>query len=322
MTKRDDYLWDPDAEPDADVAEFERALAAKRWRGDVPAAPNRRRPILLRRLIAVAAGALALAVAGRFYLDERSGPGYSYEVLRGTPRIEGGRAAGGALLRAGQRLVCDADAAVTLDIGSIGSVELGPESRLRVEDPGAGAEGAEHLLFLERGTLTASIFAAPRLFQVGTPAGIAVDLGCIYSATVEEDGATRLSVDAGFVSFEAEGRRVLVPADASCRAWPGRGPGTPSWDRKGEAWRAAVERLDAREGAAEPALDLLLATEDPEDSLTLWHLLDHEDDTVRTRVFDRLVAVAPLPAGVSGAACRQGERASLDAWRASFEWSW
>jgi hypothetical protein len=264
---------------------------------------------------------------------------YRLDVLDGTPRIDGVGAAAGAPLAVGPGAAVETDAAARarVHVGDIGSVELGPGSRLRVGAPSASeAPDADYLLHLDRGTLTASIFAAPRLFQLGTPSGIAVDMGCIYTAQVDESGATRLHVDLGQVSFETAGRKVLVPSDASTRAWPGVGAGTPVWDDAPADWRAAVERYDERtlRGAGTPdaagpdagtqaaALEAVLATDRPRDSLTLWHLLAHADDQDRARIYARLAALEPPPEGVTREGCLAGDSAQLLRWRDALGWAW
>ena len=61
-------------------------------------------------------------------------------------------------------------------VGEIGSVEVEPNTRLRV----VAAQPGEHRLALERGEIRAKITAPPRLFFVETASGTAVDLGCEY----------------------------------------------------------------------------------------------------------------------------------------------
>ena len=267
---------------------------------------------------------------------------YSIESSDGRFEVEAARAADGALV-AGTRLVTQAESRVTLRVGPIGRVTVEPDTRLRIEDATAAAgatSGGEYLLWLERGSISASIFAAPRLFQLGTPSGIAVDMGCIYTASVDEDGVTRLAVTLGQVSFETPQRHVLVPEGASARAWPGRGPGTPVWDDATPEFRAAVEKLDeladrggpgVLDGAiagparaqAEVALATVLETQRPQDSLSLWHLLDDElGDELAGRTYDRLAALAPPPEGVTREGCLAGDRQQLLAWREVLGWAW
>lgn len=333
---REDWLWDRRGEPDPQVAALESELARHRWSGRLPqvelprsAEPARRaawRPALAASLAAAAlfAGSLwwwsrsgSSHVAPAQYLE--SALAYRAEALAGTLDA--------AELRTGDRLVTDAATRARVAVGDIGSLVVEPDSVVRIERPGPGlAADAEHLLWLERGAVTASIFAAPRLFQLGTPAGLAVDLGCVYTARVQDDGTTRLAVVSGQVAFEAEQRRVTVPSGASTVARPGRGPQTPAWDDAPQAWRAAVERLDEQvaRGAAPEALDGVLAGARAEDSLTLWHLLAwpalQRDD--RARVLDRLAQRAPLPEGVSREACLALEEGALEAWRDELGWSW
>jgi hypothetical protein len=380
-----DYLWDRSGAPDPEIVALEGALASRRWSGRLPealepapVAPLSRGDRILRllpRALAaslIAAGLIAAGLAAWHGLMEpHDSPAdsdsliaeapqpavdrpavaaspYSIESSDGRFQVEAARAADGALV-AGSRLVTQPESRVTLRVGPIGRVTVEPETRLRIEDATAGAgatSGGEYLLWLERGSISASIFAAPRLFQLGTPSGIAVDMGCMYTASVDEAGVTRLAVTLGQVSFETPQRHVLVPAGASTRAWPGRGPGTPVWDDATPEFRAAVERLDelsgrvesgatgapgATDGAiagparmqAEVALATVLETQRPEDSLSLWHLLDDElGDELRGRTYDKLEALAPPPAGVTREGCLARDREQLLAWRDTLGWAW
>ncbi|MGQ0553020.1 MAG: hypothetical protein ACT4PU_07355 [Planctomycetota bacterium] len=348
----DDPLWDRRGEHDPELAALEAELGRHRWTGRLPAAPlpaRRKWPRLPPLGVALAAGLLALLLGGLWWWaqggaappaappGELDGPVYLASALSGEfTRSE---------LRDGERLVTDERTRVRIEIGDIGALLLEPESALRVGRPSPElAADAEHLLWLERGTLTASIFAAPRLFQLGTPGGLAVDLGCVYTAQVQDDGSTRLSVLSGQVSFETPLRRVTVPSGASTRSAPMSGPATPTWDSAPEAWRAAVARLDeavlrgsadalerdqashaARSQALAQALAEVLATERETDSLTLWHLLAWSalPEQERASVCDALQRLAPAPDGLDREALVQSQdREALLAWRASFDWSW
>jgi hypothetical protein len=319
----ENYLWDRSGEPDPEIERIEKALAPFRWR-PVPAA--RAASVRSWRPLAIAAGVLlavaigAFAWLGRGGVEREAEGGYFVESLAGSVRIADPGSSksreGSGPVRVGEAVECGPGARARLRVGPIGSVALEEESRLRVERE---AE-EEFRLFLERGTLTASIFAAPRVFQVGTPSGIVVDLGCVYQASVRPDGGTSLEVLTGRVSFETEGRKVYVPAGAACRAWPGRGPGTPVWKDAPADFREAVERVDVE--AEEDALALVLATERPEDSLTLWHLVSHEAAAVRAGAFDHLAALAPPPQGVTREGCLARDAAMLEAWKNEIESLW
>ena len=377
-----DYLWDKSGPPDPEIVALENALSPRRWSGRLPEAlepaplvPLSRRDRVLRLLPrALAASLIAAAVlfgglaAWHGLREPHAGSTapvppvaaaptpYSIDNSEGAWRIEDTRVSDGALVP-GTRLVTQADARVRLRVGQIGTITLEPETRLRIEEPAAGgtagaATDGEYLLWLERGTISATIYAAPRLFQLGTPSGIAVDMGCAYTATVDESGVTRLSVTLGQVSFETPQRKVLVPEGASTRAWPGRGPGTPVRDDAPAEFREAVEWIDemgslgrldelrdpsqfrdsgGRNGSAmdKPAfslafmLSLVLGTERSEDSLSLWHLLDCDYDVwLRGQVYDRLVVLVPPPDGVTREGCLSRDPAQLLAWRDAMGWAW
>jgi hypothetical protein len=348
-----DYLWDKSGPPDSEIVALESALASRRWSGRLPESvesqarprgPRERGLRLLPR--ALAASLLAAAAVGigismwQGLQAPRARDATTQDALAGAPspysiestgasyRIEDARPGDGALVP-GSRLVTQADS-VRLRVGPIGSVTVEPQTRIRIEDPaGASAGAGEYLLWLERGTISATIFAAPRLFQLGTPSGIAVDMGCAYTASVDEAGVTRLAVTTGQVSFETPQRKVLVPAGASARAWPGRGPGTPVWDDAPPEYREAVERLDEASASggggpdATAALASVLATERSEDSLSLWHLLDDDlDGALRAQVYTRLATLAPPPDGVTREGCLARDRGALDTWRDALGWAW
>jgi hypothetical protein len=363
----DDFLWDGSGPPDPEVQALQRALAPARYRpGRAVALPPARRRVTSPLAAALIAATLLVTALGLWSAwgdaadVPASGDGHG-DVASGTPAHDPAstpapgaprdgtapadtaayraEALSGALelseLRAGDRLVTDAATRARLTIGGIGSVVVEPETQLRVESAeGAADPDAEHLLYLERGTLTASIFAAPRLFQVGTPSGIAVDLGCVYTARVDDDGGTLLSVLTGQVAFEADERRVTVPSGASTRARPGSGPGTPVWDDAPAPWRAALERVDELAARREPeaglaaklasALDSVLATERREDSLPLWHLASWSrlPEAERARVVERLAVLVPPPEGVTAQACLALDAEALTAWREEFAWGW
>ena len=367
----DDYLWDKSGEPDPDVARLEQQLGGFRGkpgahdpaRLDAAPATGRElnpvaplRPIrwhrVLGRTLAVAA-ALFVAVSLWHGYAEPHEPvarpgGYRFEPLSGVAVLERldpgsagvpvGKLDTGALMGStrdiepGHRVVTNPDARGRLVVGDIGSVTLEGNSWLRVEQADALPGGdAQYALYLERGTLEASIFAAPRIFQVGTPSGIAVDMGCVYRTTVDDEGRVWLAVELGQVSFETELdgrlRKVLVPEGASCRAWPGRGAGTPVWNDATDAYREAVESLDTYDpftkvGLDDRALKEVIAGARPKDTLTLWHLLDHAHEAVRDMAYDRLARLSPPPVGVTRDGVLAGDESMRKSWRKALGWSW
>jgi hypothetical protein len=170
------------------------------------------------------------------------------------------------------------------------------------------------------------------VFSVGTPSGLAVDLGCIYRTEVEPDGSTSLSVRSGRVSFEADGRHSLVPAGAECRAFPARGPSVPVWSDAPEALKQLALEFDAlAPGAARlERIDRALATAQPRDSLTLFHLLERAAASERPALVDRIATgLEASSAGTGGtlegldrAGLLVGDPGALSALRAQLEHDW
>jgi hypothetical protein len=195
-----------------------------------------------------------------------------------------------------------------LRIGTIGTVEAVPGTKLRVvvDRPG------EHRLALAHGEIHAKITAPPRLFFVETAGGTAVDLGCEYSLHTDENGEGLLQVTRGWVAFQWKDLESLVPAGASCRTTP-QGPGIPYFDDASEILKQA---LDA------DALDRVLAAARVRDTLTLWHLLSRVSAGDRARVYDRMAALAPVPAGVSRDRVLALDPATLARWKDELAWTW
>lgn len=205
----------------------------------------------------------------------------------------------------------------TITIGSIGTVEIEPNTRVRVVKD----QPDEHRLTLARGEIRATISAPPKLFFVDTPSGTAVDLGCAYSLTTEEDGSDLLRVTTGWVSFQWKGLESLVPAGASCRTRPKVGPGIPYFDDASEPLKRALETFSFEKTHPE-ALAVILSESRKRDTLTLWHLLSRVEGSDRGRVFDRITALTPLPAGVTRERALALDRQTLDHWREELAWTW
>jgi hypothetical protein len=126
-----------------------------------------------------------------------------------------------------------------------------------------------------------------------------------------------VQVTTGWVGFEWRGRESFIPAGAVCLTRPGLGPGTPYYDDVSPEVRAAIDTLDVRAGspvARAVALDRVLAEARPRDVVTLWHLVTRVDHAERGRVFDRLAALVPPPAGVTRDGVVAGDRDMLDRW--------
>jgi len=301
----DDYLWDASGPPDPEVAALEEALAPLRFQAPPPALrPGRGRPPTPWLLLA--AGLLLAISAGALHL--RPSEPWAVEGLAGRSEL-----AAGEWLETG-------DSAALIQVADIGTMEVAPDSRLQLVTTGR----SEHRLALERGRVDAFVVAPPRLLIVETPAAEAVDLGCAYSLEVEDDGSSLLEVRLGQVALEAPGREVFVPAGASARAWPGRGPGAPVFSDASIRLRQAADGLDRGAVGAEAALVEVLGDARLKDTLTLWHLLPRLGAGARAAAVERIFALDTGLArvGVDRGAVRTLSPGALEALREELVFQW
>jgi hypothetical protein len=85
--------------------------------------------------------------------------------------------------------------------------------------------------------------------------------------------------------------------------------------------KQAVESFGFEKGA-DAALNVILSESRVRDTLTLWHLLSRVDAAGRGRVFDRIAALTPVPAGVSRERALQLDPPTLDRFREELAWTW
>jgi hypothetical protein len=307
-----DYLWDKDGEPDPEIERIEKALHVFAQATPPPRLDLRRQASQRTRVgrgALLIAASLALAVAGAvFTLFER----------RATPAWQVTTVSGRSTLPAGAWL--DTKTEATVAVADIGRVTVEPGARVRMLDTRSG----HHRMELARGTMHATIWAPPNQFFVETPSTLAVDLGCAYTLTVDEDGGGLVTVLIGWVGFKTGDRESFIPGGFAAVTRPGIGPGTPYSERVSDAYRQALAILDFGPGdasdvrAASPdrlrALALVLDQSQEHDEVTLWHLLSRVPAADRDRVFDRLAAFVPPPTGVTRDGIRAGDRRMLDAW--------
>jgi len=270
----------------------------------------RREPSGVRRMPAwaYAAAAAVLLVALTAALLARDS--WRVETLAGSPSLGGVTFAGRVAM--GGRIATDARSRARLEVKGLGSVELEPGSVLR-RVPG---RGAERKLALDHGTLHAVITAPPRTFVVETPAGVATDLGCAYTLSVAADGHGRLAVTTGRVTFTHGGFESFVPAGVWCPLSP-EGVGVPRRDYASAAFLAAIAAYDSAAAGDAAALPAVLATAEPSDAITLWHLLPRVSREARTRVAARMAELIGAPAEAPRERVLALEPAALDAWWAA-----
>jgi hypothetical protein len=220
------------------------------------------------------------------------------------------------IARRAEWIETDAHSRTTLKVGDIGSVEVEPNTRLRVIADRAN----EHRLALARGEIRAKISAPPKLFFVDTASGTAIDLGCEYTLSDDDLGRGMLSVTRGWVSFQWKGLESLVPAGASCRTRPRLGPGIPYFDDAPEGLKQALDDFDLHHNGT--ALEGVLKQSRVRDTLTLWHLLQRVDVVDRGRVYERIATLTPIPAGVSRERALRLDPQTLTLWKDELAWKW
>lgn len=260
----------------------------------------------------VAAGIAVLCTlgAGWRWHTRPAAPGWSIAALAGEPRVGNRAFQGEARLRVGQWLETGPTARAQVTVGSIGEVSLAPNSRVRL----VAASATEHRLELARGTLSALIWAPPRLFFVDTPSATAVDLGCAYTLEVDGEGNGTLHVTSGYVALQHAGRESIIPAGLMCSTRRGAGPGTPVAADAAPALRRALDRFDFEQ--ASDALPEILAHARAGDAVTLWHLLARTTGAARGGVFDTLARDHAPPDGVTRVGILAGDPAMTASWAA------
>jgi hypothetical protein len=273
------------------------------------------------------AGLVLVAGLGALWFYSRESRAF-WEVARlnGAPRIGSARMDEKGRLAVGQWLETDGSSRAQIEVGSIGQVEIDPNTRVRLVE----TKPTEHRLELAHGKMSAKIWAPPRLFFVDTPAGVAADLGCAYTLEVDDMGVGLLHVTSGWVALQLKDRESMVPAGASCATRPGIGPGTPYFDDASENFRVALSKLDLGLDLGyvvdvpdlHSPLEVVLAESRPRDTLTLWHLLTRVEGNDRTRVYERMVALAPPPDSVTREGVLQLNEQMLQQWKDKLETTW
>src|SRR5271155_3386110 len=313
-TKNDDYLWDGSGEPDPEIQRLEGLLGKFRHDQPVPVFPDVvrdrrwtffpwRMPLFPALTTAVAALAAIVIVT---FLVFRTKPattvaGWDVSAVEGTPRIGrttiGGKE-GTSRLGIGQMLETDRQSRASLQADDIGQIQVDPSTRLRLLSMGSGLKR----IALDRGTIHTYIWAPPGQFVVDTPSAVTVDLGCAYTLQVDDSGAGMVRTSMGWVGFKLNGHESFIPAGAACATRPKVGPGTPYFEDASAEFRAALARLDFEDRTVQQRADdlaIVLAESRKRDALSLWHLLARVEEGQRLLVYDRLVKLAPPPAGVT-----------------------
>ncbi len=227
--------------------------------------------------------------------------------LAGRPVVGAKAIAASGRLHVGEWLQTDDSSRALIAVGRIGQVEVKPGSRVRL----VAARPDDHRLALARGAIDAKVEAVPRLFFVETPAGTAIDLGCAYTLETDSLGNGLLHVTGGQVEFETAGHASRVPLGAMMLIRPIIGPGIPYVEDAPQPFVRALAAFDFQQGGSRAARTVLVLAR-PQDAISLWHLLQRVDATLRGTVYDRLAELVPPPRGVTRAATLRLESHALE----------
>ena len=165
--------------------------------------------------VAIAAVVLVALLFGLWWFSSDESPnqfnaGWDVQRVNGTIRIGSAGVKDKGKLGVGEWLETDGNSKAEIAVSSIGQVEIGSDTRVRLLQ----TQPTEHRLELARGKMSAHIWAPPRLFFVDTPSAVAADLGCAYTLEVDDAGASLLRVTTGWVALELKDRESIVPAGA------------------------------------------------------------------------------------------------------------
>ena len=277
------------------------------------------------QVAAVAAGLLIVATLGIWLLRRdqtpvHDSPSWQIQRLGGTLQVGELSVANKGKMSVGEWVETGKDSNAQINVASIGQVEIGPETKVRLLQ----TQPTEHRIELARGKMSARIWAPPRLFFVDTPSAVAADLGCAYTLEVKDSGASLLRVTVGWVALQLKDRESMVPAGAACETRPDIGPGTPYFEDAASEFRASLTKIDFDNDSASTnsALDVMLSHTRKRDTLTLWHLLGRVDETERGKVYDKIASFVPPPAGVTREGILSLDQKMLDLWRDQVEPTW
>jgi len=236
----------------------------------------------------------AAAVLAGVWLVRSQPAAWDVTALAGRPLVGTKPLVASGRLRVGEWLQTDDSSRALVAVGRIGQVEVRPDTRLQL----VVARADEHRLALARGRIEATVDAVPRLFFVETPAGTAIDLGCAYSLETDSLGYGRLHVTRGEVEFATGLRASRVPLGATIQTRPAIGPGIPFVDDAPAPLVRALIAFDFERGGARAARNVLTLAR-AQDAISLWHLVQRVDVSLRGTVYDRLAALVPPPAAVT-----------------------
>lgn len=294
-----DYLWNPNARADPEIAAFEAQLQSFGSRAlrladrrllasDARSQPSRWWIGLAASLAIVVAGC-ALFLRHRLEWPTAAAWNMSLTTANGQTRI--------AHLDVGGALTTQADETITLEAARIGTVTVAPGSAISLLETRTG----RHRLELQHGRLHAKVWAPPGYFGVSSGEGIAVDLGCEFEIAAETTGRGVLTVASGWVMYVRGASETLVPENYEL-TFDEAFISTPVRKNADRSFRDLATLLDAQLDQATPnavQVDALAASvaaaATQDDAFTLLTFLSRHPELARTALYERLGSSLDMP---------------------------
>jgi len=290
----DDYLWDGNGEPDAEVQKLEALLG--RYRSVAPMPDFKRVAVIRRRPIwpfAIAATLIVCAILGvlRFYTPANRWRATESSGVSDVPH---------SILRAGD-IVRTERGSVRLQSSAVGTIDLGANTTVRLIEN----RSRRHRLALAAGTIHAKTTSQPGVFVIDTPKARAIDLGCEYTLTIAPGGGGELHVIAGWVDLTHGYEQSLVPQGASASIESDGSLTVPVFDNATPAFHAAIRNHD---------IPAIVANARMRDAFTLLNLFRLATPDERGILYDRLNQLVPAPPSITRESVRYWTPSSTELW--------
>ena len=287
----DDYLWDRSGPIDPEVEALERSLGTLKFNpAQHPLTLPARRGLRAGAWLALAAALVAAAGAGAFWwrLQWPADRGWRLATITtsGDQRI--------STLAVGQTIDLANAKEASLSIARLGAARVHPGSDVSLR----ATSSRRHSLHMTRGTIDVRVWAPPMRVVIGTPAGTVIDMGCVFTLTVDA-GVASVRVDTGWVQLENKFGETLAPAGTSSGMTGDAAPGVPVYDDATAEFRDAVRLI---EGGTTPKIDFALTMIDRDararDVPTLLMLALRSPQMLREALLARAAVLVPPPAPV------------------------
>lgn len=284
MSNEPDPLWDPKLPGDQLTQALERLLKPLRSISEFKAehtltiqnivVPSKAKINLQSRLrwLSLAAGLLvAMLFLGHQYRlswPENLGWASTLNDLSGAEKI-------GQPLQPGQQLRTEANQKSVLAVARIGTIALGPLSKLTLLETKAG----RHRVVLSYGRMRAKIWAPPGYFGVLVDGTEILDLGCEFELWKLPDGTSGLQVHSGWIKASQHDQEILIPEghrltlDPLMVSTPVRVNASTEFLRRLHTLDALLSLESANSNSAKLASRALADAAGPADQFTLLSLL-------------------------------------------------